>query len=94
LAERLYGARASARAPENSERVRELLQVVEVTDFDQASTEAYSRIRLALRQKGQPIGEMDMLIAAVALAHEAILVTHNTKHFENIEGLRLEDWLS
>ncbi len=35
-----------------------------------------------------------MLIAAVALAHEAILVTHNTKHFENIEGLRLEDWLS
>jgi predicted nucleic acid-binding protein len=37
---------------------------------------------------------MDMLIAAVALANDAILVTHNTKHFENIDGLVLEDWLT
>jgi tRNA(fMet)-specific endonuclease VapC len=92
LAELLYGARASVRATENTKRIQEFLQIVEVVDFDQGCAEAYSRIRFALRQKGLPIGEMDMLIAAVALANEAILVTHNTKHFENIEGLLLEDW--
>lgn len=94
LAELRFGARASARTGENTERLNQFLQVVEVADFDDASADAYSRIRLSLRQMGKPTGEMDMLIAAVALANDAILVTHNTKHFENIEGLVLEDWLT
>jgi tRNA(fMet)-specific endonuclease VapC len=94
LAELLYGARASARVAENLARLEQFLQIVEVADFDRASAEAYSRIRLALRQKGRPTGEIDTLIAAVALANEAVLVTHNTKHFENIEELSLEDWLA
>ncbi len=93
LAELLYGVRASARAPENLKRLRQFLQIVAVADFDPASAEAYSHIRLALRRKGRPTGEIDALIAAVAVANEAVLVTHNTKHFENIERLVLEDWL-
>ena len=44
--------------------------------------------------QGRTKGEIDTLIATVAVANEAILVTHNTKHFENIEGLSLEDWLA
>jgi len=94
LGELLYGARASARAAENVERLRQILQVVDVADFDRASAEAYSRLRLALKQKGRPTGEIDALIAATAIANDAILVTHNTRHFENIETLRLEDWLA
>ena len=86
LAELLYGARASTRAAENLERLRQFLQIVGVADFDQASAEAYSHIRLALRQKGRPTGEIDALIAAIAIANEAALVTHNVKHFENIDG--------
>ena len=93
LAELLYGARASARSSENIKRLRQFLQIVGVADFDQASAEAYSRIRLTLRRKGRPTGEIDAFIAAVALANGAVLVTHNTRHFENIEELRLEDWL-
>ena len=93
LAELRFGARASARTVENIERLNQFMQIVEVVDFDDASSDAYSRIRLSLRQMGRPTGEMDMLIAAVALANDAVLVTHNTKHFENIEGLVLEDWL-
>ena len=92
LAELRFGARASARTDENLERLNQFLQVVEVADFDDASADAYSRIRLSLRQMGRPTGEMDMPIAAVALANDAMLVTHNTRHFENIEGLVLEDW--
>ena len=93
LAELRFGARASARTGENIERLNQFLLSVEVADFDDASSDAYSRIRLSLRQMGRPTGEMDMLIAAVALSNDAVLVTHNARHFENITGLVLEDWL-
>lgn len=94
IAELLYGARASARSKQNLERVHSLLQAVEVVDFDQQSADVYSRIRLELKEKGRPTGEMDMLIAAIAIANKATLVTHNTKHFENMGELQLEDWLA
>ncbi len=94
LAELRFGARASVRTDENLERLDQFLQIVEVVDFDDASADAYSRIRLSLRRMGRPTGDMDLLIASVALANNAILITHNTKHFENIEGLTLEDWLA
>lgn len=94
LAELRFGARASVRTDENLERLDQFLQIVEVVDFDDASADAYSRIRLSLRRMGRPTGEMDLLIASVTLAHNAILITHNTKHFENIEGLNIEDWLA
>jgi tRNA(fMet)-specific endonuclease VapC len=66
LAELLYGARASARAENNLLRIHQFLQVIAVANFDRAGAEAYSRIRLKLRQKGRPTGEVDALIAAVA----------------------------
>jgi tRNA(fMet)-specific endonuclease VapC len=93
LAESRYGARASAKASENLQRLEQFLQIVSVVDFDQASADSYSQLRLALRRKGRPTGEMDLLIASIAIAHQAILVTHNTKHFNQIEGLVVEDWL-
>lgn len=68
-------------------------QIVDVVDFGPASAQVYGQIRFVMRQRGQPIGEMDILIAAVAMADGATLVTHNTKHFGRIEGLPVEDWL-
>lgn len=41
---------------------------------------------------GKPIGSMDLLIAAIALAHGLILVTHNMREFSRVRELRLEDW--
>ncbi len=70
-----------------------LTEIIGVAPFDRVSADAYARLRLALRVKGRPTGEVDALIAAVALANEAVFVTHNTRHFEHIEGLLLEDWL-
>ncbi len=69
------------------------MKIVKVVDFDQASAEQYSHIRVFLRQKGRPTGEVDALIAAIALAHRATLVTGNTKHFQHIDGLELKNWL-
>ena len=45
-----------------------------------------------LRRKGTPLEDADILIAGIARANDAVLVTRNIKHFERIEGLGLEDW--
>ena len=94
LGELLYGARASQRKNENLEKVYQFLHVVNVVDFNQACAEQYSHIRSSLRKKGRPTGESDALIAAIALAHNATFVTDNIKHFQHIDGLILENWLS
>jgi tRNA(fMet)-specific endonuclease VapC len=68
-----------------------LLQVPALPWTD-AVADAYGPLAQKLQQKGRPIGAMDTLIAAHALAEGLVLVTHNTWHFEDIEGLMLEDW--
>jgi tRNA(fMet)-specific endonuclease VapC len=93
LAELLFGARTSARVAENLSRIHKFLQVIEVVPFDQICAEAYSTLRLQLKQRGQPTGGMDALIASVAIANNAILVTHNTRHFANIDDLTIDDWI-
>jgi tRNA(fMet)-specific endonuclease VapC len=52
----------------------------------------YGRIRAALEAAGTPIGPYDMQIAAIALVHRLILVTHNVGEFGRIAGLQIEDW--
>src|SRR5258708_24754684 len=93
FAELLYGARLSARSVRNLDNLEALGRLIAVAPFDRASAESYARLRISLRTKGKPTGEVDALIAAVALAHEAVFVTHNTRHFEHIDNLTLQDWL-
>ncbi len=93
LGELLYGARASARSTENLLSLKTFVQLIDVCEYNRKSADAYSRIRLLLRRKGRPSGEADMMIAAIAKADNAILVTDNTKHFKHVEGLELENWL-
>lgn len=94
LAELHYGARASTRPEENLRRLEAFTRLVPAVSFDPACAEIYGKVRAALRRLGRPTGETDMQIAAVALAHDAVLVTHNRKHFEAIEGLLMEDWIT
>ena len=91
--ELLYGARASARSTENLKNLRSFAQLIGISDYTRECADVYSQIRLDLRQKGRPSGEADMMIAAIAMADYAILVTDNIKHFEHVENLRLENWL-
>ncbi len=60
--------------------------------FDDAAASEFGRIRAALEAAGTPIGPYDMQIAAIALAHNLIVVTHNVREFGRIEGLQIEDW--
>lgn len=57
------------------------------------AADRYGALRHTLKTQGTPIGDMDTLIAAHAQAEELILVTHNTRHFENVPSLTLEDWM-
>ena len=63
-----------------------------IYDYAKVSAQSYADIRTDLEKQGKIIGANDLLIAAHALSLEAILVTNNTKEFERVERLVLEDW--
>ncbi len=62
-------------------------------DFDAACAERFGRERGTLLQQGISVSRMDLMIASVAPVHDLTLVTHNTADYQNIPGLRLDDWL-
>jgi tRNA(fMet)-specific endonuclease VapC len=73
-------------------RVDQLRRQFASLPFDDAAAEQYGRIRADLTGRGLLIGGNDMLIAAIALAKNCILVTHNTAEFSRVAGLVIEDW--
>jgi tRNA(fMet)-specific endonuclease VapC len=85
-----YGASKSARQAENHARIDALR--FEVVPFDAEDARHAGGIRAALARAGTPIGGYDLLIAGQALARDLILVTHNTREFDRVAGLRVEDW--
>jgi len=94
LAELDYGAKASARPSENLDRLYTFARAVQVLPFDVACAREHGTLKAELKRLGRPTGAVDALIAATALAHGALLVTHNTNHYIHIPQLRLADWLS
>ncbi|MBN3905223.1 MAG: type II toxin-antitoxin system VapC family toxin [Nostoc sp. NMS1] len=60
--------------------------------FDDTSARIFGIIRAELAASGTPIGPYDLQIAAIAIANNLILVTHNTREFSRVNGLQLEDW--
>lgn len=62
-------------------------------EFSAEAADRYGQLKHSLKIQGKPMGDMDRLIAAHAMVEKLILVTHNTRHFENVSGLKLEDWM-
>lgn len=91
-AELVFGAYNSARPAENLRVLQVFFAPYVSLPFDDACADAYGRIRFDLQRQGTPIGGDDMLIAAIAIANEAVLVTANTREFARVTGLRLENW--
>lgn len=73
--------------------VESVLSELDILPFDEPASHAYGTLRAALEAKGLPIGGNDMLIAAQALALDAVLVTANTREFSRVDGLTIENWL-
>jgi tRNA(fMet)-specific endonuclease VapC len=94
LAELLYGAMHSSPAHRaaNIALVAALRQQFVSLPFDDRAAEEYGKIRAHLAAMGTSIGPNDLMIAAIALANQMTLVTHNTAEFSRVPGLTLEDW--
>jgi tRNA(fMet)-specific endonuclease VapC len=75
------------------ERIDLFLDDVLALTWTAAAADIYGQLKTQLRQQSTPIGELDTEIAVHALAENLVFVTHNTKHFEKVLGLRVKDWL-
>jgi len=94
IAELYKGVYCSRRVEGNRDRVSRFLDLIPyIIDFDRAAAEEFGKIQGELRKKGKPTGEMDALIAAMARSRGDVLVTNNVRHFENISGLAIANWL-
>jgi tRNA(fMet)-specific endonuclease VapC len=92
-AELLKGAERSQRKAETLRRLDNLTRLVPVLyPMDAAICQHYARHFTQLKDAGTPIGANDLWIACHALAVNATLVTHNTREFERIVGLHIDDW--
>ena len=91
-AELFYGSLKSENPHKNLEKQRRFVERFVSLPFDDDAAEAYSQIRANLERLGTPIGPNDLMIAAIAVANDVVLVTHNTREFGRVEGLRCEDW--
>ncbi|WP_028586826.1 type II toxin-antitoxin system tRNA(fMet)-specific endonuclease VapC [Desulfocurvus vexinensis] len=93
VAELHYGVEKSAARERNASALEAFLLPLEIVPFDLDSALAYGKIRADLEKRGRPIGGMDMLLAAQAMAQGFTLITHNLKEFTRIPDLKCETWV-
>lgn len=91
LGELYFGAYKSTRVADNLQRIAQFVEGYSVLMCDQPTADRYGQIKVGLRQKGRPIPENDIWIAAMALQYDLTLVTRDA-HFKEVDGLSLESW--
>ncbi len=91
LGELYYGARRSKRVQENVTRIEEFAARSTVLACDTETARRYGEVKDGLRQKGHPIPEIDIWIAAIALQYDLTLVARDV-HFEEVNDLKFETW--
>lgn len=94
LAELYVGAYKSNRLDENLALIATLTDKLKVLPLTDETLRRFAEVKIRLQRSGTPLEDFDLFIAATALAEGRILVTHNTRHFQRIAGLSLEDWLN
>lgn len=93
LAELFAGAYKHSQTHRLLGLIADLIQEVEIIDFDSVCAEKFGHVRGTLLQQGISVPTTDLMIASSALVHDLTLVTHNTADFQHIPNLRLDDWL-
>jgi tRNA(fMet)-specific endonuclease VapC len=91
-AELFYGAYKSKHPEKNLKTQKEFFSRFKSLPFDDKAADTYGKIRSSLEKSGKIIGPNDLMIAAIAIANNATLVTHNCDEFSRVEGLEFEDW--
>ena len=93
-AELAFGVENSSRVEQNKRTLEQFLHSMNVLVWSEAAIWHYAHHRKVLKEAGTPIGELDLLIASHALGDDLTLVTNNTREFERIGGLKLENWVA
>jgi len=93
LFELQYGIEKSQYQKRSQDALSKFFQPLNLIDIDRSSAVESAKIRAQLEKKGLPIGPYDLLIAGLARSRDMILVTNNTKEFERVVGLHLENWI-
>jgi tRNA(fMet)-specific endonuclease VapC len=93
LAELFAGAYKRPQPAKLLSLIHDILQDVAVIEFDAVCAQQFGQVRGGLLQQGVSVPTFDLLIASTALTHNLTLVTHNTADYQNVPGLRLDDWL-
>ena len=94
LSELEYGVMKSSRPKQNKFALMQFVVPLEILPFDDLAAREYGHIRSFLEKQGTPIGSLDTLIAAHALALDCILVTNNQKEFARVPGLKTANWVN
>lgn len=89
-----YGVENSTRIETNRLALELFLSKMTVLAWDETAIWHFGVQKTRLKKAGTKIGELDLLIGCQALALDAVLVTNNTREFERIEGLKLENWVA
>jgi tRNA(fMet)-specific endonuclease VapC len=91
-AELMYGVARSSNARVNGEVIAAFVRHLPTLPWTASAAEHYGEIRAALEARGEPIGAMDLMIAAHARSLGATVVTRNLRHFSRVPGLAVENW--
>jgi tRNA(fMet)-specific endonuclease VapC len=92
-AELFYGAHGAKDPARRVEEVKRFLADVDILGLDLEGAEIYGRLKARLRAQGQLIADNDLYIASIALRHGLVLLTGNTRHYERLPDLQVENWL-
>lgn len=92
-AELVHGVEKSQAIEKNRLALALLLANIEIVSFDSLAAESYGKIRADLEKAGTPIGPLDMMIAGHARSLGYTIVTNNTKEFQRVRNLKLENWV-
>jgi len=93
VSELQYGVSKSKNRRLNKQRIEEFLFPLEILPYDEIAAGIYGDIRLQLEKRGEPIGPLDLLIAAHALSRNLVLISNNEKEFKRVQNLKVENWV-
>jgi tRNA(fMet)-specific endonuclease VapC len=92
-AELFYGAAKSKAPTHTRELVQRFLATLPILGLDEAAAQIFGEAKAVLERQGQRLDDADLFIAAIAIAHHAIVVTGDRRHYARIPGVMMEDWI-
>ena len=93
VAELTHGANRSQRRDDNLARLEVFLSALSILPFDEAAGRRFGGLKAELEARGEPLDDLDLQIASIAIETNSALLTNNTKHFKRVSELHLLNWL-